>query len=31
VRELDEVEAAYREGDGKLSVFRKGEKRTSRG
>jgi uncharacterized membrane protein YcaP (DUF421 family) len=31
VRELDEVEAAYMEGDGKLSVFRKGEKRKSRG
>ena len=26
VRELDEVEAAYMEGNGKLSVFRRGEK-----
>jgi uncharacterized membrane protein YcaP (DUF421 family) len=26
VRDLDEVEAAYMEGDGKLSVFRRGDK-----
>ena len=30
VRELNEVEAAYMEGDGKLSVFRKGETRKRR-
>jgi uncharacterized membrane protein YcaP (DUF421 family) len=30
VRELDEVESAYMEGDGKLSVFRREEKRKRR-